>query len=26
VMLTFCTVFYCAIRYAELDATPRSHA
>jgi O-antigen ligase len=26
VMLTFCTVFYCAIRYAELDAEPRSHA
>jgi O-antigen ligase len=26
VMLTFCAVFYCAIRYAELDAEPRSHA
>ncbi|MES1169041.1 MAG: O-antigen ligase family protein, partial [Oleiharenicola lentus] len=25
VMLTFCAVFYCAIRYAELDAAPRHH-
>ncbi len=25
VMLTFCTVFVCAIRYAQLDATPRRH-
>lgn len=25
VMLTFCTIFYCAIRYAELDAAPRRH-
>jgi len=26
VMLTFCAVFYCAIRYAQIDAEPRSHA
>jgi O-antigen ligase len=25
VMLTFCAVFYCAIRYTELDAAPRRH-
>ena len=26
VLLTFCATFYCAIRYAELDAAPRPHA
>lgn len=25
VMLTFCAVFYCAIRYAELETVPRHH-